>query len=416
MDSQLRNLGLEIWKKVIGEKLSSSHDKWHIDQVMKFAFQLQSIYSCDKEILEAAVLMHDLGRGEPNLHGEDSIQSSLDQAQEILSEIGFPQEKAKSVLLAISEHDKPDVVPSTIEGRILKDADFLAGFGAWGILRIALWAGETGGRVEQIMDRLNRRLPKRVESLEFPESQRWARKELLFSNLFLAKLEEPPTLSQVHYDGKYIILEGVSGTGKDTQVRFLEKRLREEGYRALVVSEPAEIYKEFRDLWEDKHKETLEDPDIRSLLLIIDRYKQIIEKVKPALERGEIVLSGRSYISFLVYQCANENGQLFKLNSMAYLHQFVPIPDLIILYDIDPSDAYRRIIERKRERSRYEKIELLELHRNRFLEVVNSGVFGRKVEVINADRTIEEIATDTWDAVESVLGVNEQIVPRKKTR
>jgi len=123
--------------------------------------------------------------------------------------------------------------------------------------------------------------------------------------------------------------------------------------------------------------------------------------VRPALENGSIVLTVRSFISFLVYQCHDETD----VAAMAFAHQFVPVPDLIVLYDLDADEAFRRINGRKRERSRYEEPELLRMHRDKYLAIVKSGLFSRRFKVIDACKPIDEAADDTWRAVE--LAINE---------
>jgi hypothetical protein len=276
----------------------------HVDLVLKFAKQLQAIYGGDPDVLTAAVVLHDLGRTNPNLHGNESIESSIIQARNVLKRIKFPVEKVERVVSAIREHDNPKIKPSTIEGRILKDSDFLAGFGPYGLLRIAQWAGETREGLSHVLDRLENRLPERLHSLEFPESVKWALSSSSLTNLVLSIMKDPNYANLPFYKGKYIVLEGISGSGKDTQVDILRKKLSHK--KIAFVNEPSETYAHLRTLWEADNKELLNDSVIRQSLLIADRSKLIEETVKPALENGDIVISNRSFLSFLVYQCDEE--------------------------------------------------------------------------------------------------------------
>ena len=302
------------------------------------------------------------------------IEKSIIDAEKILRDIRFPKEKINEVLLAIKEHDDHQLSPSTLEGKILKDADFLAGFGAWGILRIALWAGETRRGISQVFDRLSDRMKKRLMSLEFSESESWAIREIEFADLFLSLLNTTPDLNQVRRKGKYIVLEGISGSGKNTQADILQEHLEKEGYSVLQVDEPAEEYKEFRDLWKEHHKQ-LDDPMINAFFFMADRYEQIRRKVEPALNDGQIVISVRSYISTLVYQCKNEQERA----AVAFAHQFVPVPDLILLYDLDAQISFDRIKTRSHP-GMFEKQELLDVQRDRYLTLLNSGVFGKRAK------------------------------------
>lgn len=405
------NVELAIWKEIASEHLSVSHDRWHIDRVLSFASQLQSLYGGDLEVLMTAVILHDLGRADRALHEEDSVEESVERARAVLERTDFPPDKIEQVLVAIAEHDKPGTRPSTVEGRILKDADFLGGFGAWGILRIGMWAGEVGRRTGKVLNRLEERMIERLNNMEFVESRRWAHSETLFARLFLAQLQKIPNLFEEERLGMYIVLEGVSGTGKNTQRDLLRTRLEHLDYKVVPISEPAELYHEFRDLWESKHKATLEDPTIRRFLLLADRYKLIEETVNPALREGSVVLSARSFISFIVYQCYNPEENCYdadELASAGFAHQFVPLPDLIVLYDIDPDEAYSRIRKRGRERGRHETLELLSIHRNKYLDIIKTDTFCTQFKVIDAGKPVSQVADETWMAVEEFIDGRKQ--------
>lgn len=394
MSSTQNDIELVIWKEIASENLSVSHDRWHIDRVLSFAYQLHSIYGGDKDVITAAVILHDLGRSDPSLHGRESIDKSLVHSREILQSIRFPEEKVNQVLLAIQEHDDHTIKPSTLEGRILKDADFLAGFGAWGVLRIAMWAGETGEGVDQVYDRLLDRMMKRFNSLEYPESEAWAINEVAFVNLFLSLLKDPPQLLQVKHPGKYIVLEGISGSGKDTQADILQARMEKQGYSVVRVDEPADEYRKFRKLWKARHKNNSVDPLINAFFFMADRYEQIQARVRPALESNKVVISVRSFVSTLVYQCNNEQ----EVAAAAFAHQFVPVADLLILYDLDTQTAFERIKGRKTA-GVFEKRELLDLHRQRYLSIFGSGIFGKRARVIDTSQPIDAVAEETWEVV-----------------
>ena len=117
MNSEL--LELSIWKALASRRLSISHDHNHIERVLVFARQLQMRYGGDLSVLTAAAILHDLGRSEPELHGQASTQKSLEEAKRFLSESGLREEQVVEALRAIDEHDKPGHRPSTLEGRIL---------------------------------------------------------------------------------------------------------------------------------------------------------------------------------------------------------------------------------------------------------------------------------------------------------
>src|SRR5205823_4498113 len=120
-------------------------------------------------LVRVAAILHDLGRGDQTRrHGLASIQASKEMAEEVLRHLPLSEDARRLVVEAIDSHDQPDVHSEAHSSRILKDADFLAGFGAWGILRIAMWSGETGRRVEDVLGRITSGMRRRLESLEYP--------------------------------------------------------------------------------------------------------------------------------------------------------------------------------------------------------------------------------------------------------
>lgn len=395
--NQKEHVELAIWKEIAGESLSVSHDRWHIDRALSFAYQLHSIYGGDLDVITAAVILHDLGRADPNLHIPESIEESIVKACRILERIDFPPNKVEQVIKAIEEHDKPGVESKTIEGRILKDADFLAGFGAWEILRIGMWARERDAGVAQVLDRLEHSMPRRLGNLEFAESERLAREEMMFTNLFLSLLRQSPRLPAPPWKGKYIVLEGISGSGKDTQADRLQERLKGRGHTVVTVHEPTDMYGELLDVWKTGHKKQIDDPAIMKFLLMADRYELIQDKVRPALEKGHMVISVRSFVSTLVYQCSDTGD----VAATAFAHRFVPLPDLLMLFDVDADVAWTRIKDRK-DKGIYETRSLLEKHRERYRDIC-SRLLEPRLKIIDASKSIDEVAEQTWESVVTVL-------------
>lgn len=156
---------------------SKSHDAHHTRAVLRYADWLTGLHGGDPEIIKAAAILHDLGRSNPLLHGARSRELSARLAELVMNQVSFPFKKIPQVVSCILEHDQPELHPSTLEGQILKDADFLAGMGAIGLIRIAIWTAEgedPNSFPEKLWERLTERLPLRAAKLEFPESRQKA--------------------------------------------------------------------------------------------------------------------------------------------------------------------------------------------------------------------------------------------------
>ncbi|MEZ5359856.1 MAG: dTMP kinase [Candidatus Zixiibacteriota bacterium] len=378
-----------IWKELAGASLSPSHDRWHVDRVMQYALKLQSINGGDLDIIEAAVILHDLGRMDPNKRGEESIDQSVQLSKNVLDNLGavLNNKKKTGVIQAIKEHDKPNHTPSSLEGKILKDADFLAGFGAWGILRIALWAGETGAGVKQILDRLEFGMRKRIDGLIFQESREIAIREYTFARLFFSLLNEPAEIAPRSSQGQYIVLEGISGTGKNTQAEGIKRRLIENKHTCEIVEEPSEYYKKYRDVWENiNNGARLKDPFQMRHLMISDRLQLQKEDVIPLLDKNDYVLSVRSFISTLVYQSIKESD----IYELYFMQRNIYLPDLVIIFDIDPQEAIERIKERTK-RGIFETLEKMKRHRDIYLNLSQHHILGHHVKVVSASQAKERI-------------------------
>jgi dTMP kinase len=103
--------------------------------------------------------------------------------------------------------------------------------------------------------------------------------------------------------GLFIVLEGIDGCGKSTQVELLAKRLSRRGKKVVTLSEPT------AGRWGQKireaarHKDSL-SPAEELELFIKDRKEDIKNNIKPALESGQIVILDRYFYSTLAYQGA----------------------------------------------------------------------------------------------------------------
>lgn len=394
---------VKILKELEHEKQSPSHNKWHTDRVLSFAMQLSALYGGDREVITAAARLHDLGRADPAKHGEESTKESVARSKPILESVGMAEGKIRFVLKAIADHDKAGARPRSLEGRILKDADFLAGFGAWGILRTCMWAGEGGQSVESVLDRLERRMPERLSGLEFPESRRLASRKMLLVKLFLSNLKADAVLEEKPHRGLYIGFDGISGSGKGDQIELLSRRVEKSGYNVLVVEEPPYPYRKARQAWEKLCGGKPSFPEEQMFLLLTSRARLARERLWPALESGKIVLSDRSFISTLVYQ----KNDLYESEMIAFSHRFLPQFDLLFLFDVRAPVSYQRALDRAGGNvellSEHENLESMTVHRERFLDSAKAILPERVLRIVPSEERQEDIASRIWGEVESLL-------------
>lgn len=118
----------------------------HVLRVLALAEHIARLEGADLEIVRAAVLLHDIARGEDDANRGDHAALAAQRARAILH--GQPPERVEAVCQAIAAHRfRTGPPPETLEARVLFDADKLDAIGAVGIARAFAYAGRYGQRL-----------------------------------------------------------------------------------------------------------------------------------------------------------------------------------------------------------------------------------------------------------------------------
>ena len=165
----------------------AAHDYDHLMRVMALADRIQASEGGDLPTIWAAVALHDIGQERERRYGGDHALIGAELAAELLRDTSFPQHSIPAVQQAIKEHRMTGgVIPQTIEGRILYDADKIDCLGAIGIGRLYCITGRYNQKVyapvpddivepiDPLIIRSLRRRPAYSPSIEF---------QLLFTDL-----------------------------------------------------------------------------------------------------------------------------------------------------------------------------------------------------------------------------------------
>ena len=137
--SLLRAWLLTLTKETMQREDASdaSHDYDHIVRVMALADTLREGEGGELPIIWAAVALHDIGQERERRQGGDHAMIGAEMAADLLANTQFPQHAIPAVQQAIREHRMTGgILPSTVEGRILYDADKIDCLGAIGIGRL----------------------------------------------------------------------------------------------------------------------------------------------------------------------------------------------------------------------------------------------------------------------------------------
>ncbi|HEV3365484.1 MAG TPA: dTMP kinase, partial [Acidimicrobiia bacterium] len=141
--------------------------------------------------------------------------------------------------------------------------------------------------------------------------------------------------------GVFIVLEGGDGCGKSTQARLLVARLREVGREVVATREPGatEAGAAIRLLvLGGDHL----DPHAEALLIAADRAVHVAEVIRPALERGAVVVSDRYIPSSLAYQGVARGLGVEEIARLSEWATGGLAPDLVIVFDVPAADAAAR--------------------------------------------------------------------------
>ena len=205
--------------------------------------------------------------------------------------------------------------------------------------------------------------------------------------------------------GVFVCFEGGEGAGKSTQSGLLRERLESTGYAVLLTHEPGDtpVGATVRQIVLDPATGELADRT-EALLYAADKAEHLHTVVRPALERGEVVVTDRFVDSTLAYQGAGRSLDGAELEWVARWATEDLRPHLTVLLDLDPAHGLTRFAER--DRIEGESIGFHQRVRAEFLRLADADP-GHYL-VLDARAPVEEIA----DAVHARLGPVLEGLPR----
>ncbi len=203
--------------------------------------------------------------------------------------------------------------------------------------------------------------------------------------------------------GLFISLEGIDGVGKSTQSDLLEEYLRELGQPVVRTFEPGgtELGQEIRHLL--LHRKGDVAPRSEALLYAADRAHHVATKVRPALERGEAVITDRYLDSSVAYQGVGRelNAEDVRAISMFAVENL--LPDLTILLDLEAGAAMARRSKTGAEPDRLEreKVDFFEAVRQAYLAMAKAEP--QRWLIVDASQTVDQMQAQIRARIDQVL-------------
>lgn len=195
--------------------------------------------------------------------------------------------------------------------------------------------------------------------------------------------------------GLFITLEGPEGAGKSTNREFLAERLREQGVAVLMTREPGgtPLAERIRELLLAPCDEAMA-VDTELLLMFAARAQHLQHVIRPALERGEVVLCDRFTDATYAYQGGGRGVPMARISELERFVQGDLRPDLTLIFDLPVEVGLSRAAARGR-------LDRFEQEGRGFFEAVRQAYLTRAGEAPERYRII--------DASQPLLQVQEQL-------
>ena len=204
---------------------------------------------------------------------------------------------------------------------------------------------------------------------------------------------------------KFIVVEGLDGTGKTTQIKILAEYIKAKGRTVEITAEPTAhpTGKLIRRILSGEVKTT---PWSLAALFLSDRivHNKADDGIERMLSDGKTVISDRYYYSTFAYQ-----GHETDLNWAMDMHFNCPEvrkPDLVLFLTMSPEKCVERIRANRPDEAIeiYENVESLTKISRQFDTVFEKLKDRENIVYIDADGTIEEVSQRLFEAYEKYIG------------
>jgi dTMP kinase len=197
--------------------------------------------------------------------------------------------------------------------------------------------------------------------------------------------------------GVFVVLEGGDGSGKSTQAQLLVSRLRDLGREVVATREPGatEAGAVIRSLVLGGGDL---DPRAEALLIAADRAEHVAEVIRPALDRGAVVVSDRYIPSSLAYQGVARGLGVDEIARLSAWATGELTPDLVVILDVAADEAAAR---------RAGPEDRMEREPDSFRSAVNQAYRDLAVRfgwtTVDGSAPVEVVAEQVWAAVRPLV-------------
>lgn len=197
--------------------------------------------------------------------------------------------------------------------------------------------------------------------------------------------------------GKFIVFEGLDGSGKSTQIKYLANRLRDKELRIYETFEPTDspIGSLIHQIMVGRVRS---DQKSIAALFAADRLDHLLNEVNGIYDKvmnGAIVISDRYYFSSYAYHSIHVPMEwVIHANSLS---AEILRPDVNVFLDLAPEKCIARLSKERWHLELYENIENMHNTRKKYLEAFELLKEKEKVVIVNGDDHPDVIAENIWN-------------------
>jgi dTMP kinase len=235
----------------------------------------------------------------------------------------------------------------------------------------------------------------------------------LWSDIKSALQGELGSITGAPTQGIFIAFEGGEGTGKSTQSKLLSEWLEQEGESVVLTREPGgtDLGKDLRKILLG-HETGAISPRAEALLYAADRAHHVYSVIRPALERGDVVITDRYFDSSAAYQGA---GRILNPAEVARISRWATeslYPTLTILIDVPAEVGLGRL--QSRDRLEAESNDFHERVRQEYLQIAMMDP--ERYFVVDGTQPVDEIHRQVTERVSELQALKRNSEPEKKKR
>jgi dTMP kinase len=235
----------------------------------------------------------------------------------------------------------------------------------------------------------------------------------LWSDIKSALQGELGSITGAPTQGIFIAFEGGEGTGKSTQSKLLAQWLEQEGESVVLTREPGgtDLGKDLRKILLG-HETGAISPRAEALLYAADRAHHVYSVIRPALDRGDVVITDRYFDSSAAYQGA---GRILNPAEVARISRWATeslYPTLTILIDVPADIGLGRL--QSRDRLEAESNDFHERVRQEYLQIAMMDP--ERYFVVDGTQPVTEIHRQITERVSELQALKRNSEPEKKKR